>query len=82
MCKATDNTGFEGGVVKGKVVKVEAPSVLDVKFEEFRCKGCRRVLALVAIVEGSVVVKCKRCKAWNALDIQSTISDNGSVKVG
>jgi len=72
---------FAGGEAKSSVVKVEAPNVLDLKLKEFRCKGCRRVLALVAMVEGTIAIKCKRCKSWNVLDIQSTISDNGGVKV-
>ncbi len=69
---------FEG-VSKAQVVKIEAPDKLNIPLVELKCGGCRRVLALYAIVDGSVVIKCKRCKAWTALDIHSEVQDNGKV---
>ncbi len=65
------------GKISTKVVKIEAPDKLNIPLVEFKCGGCKRVLALYAIIEGTVVVKCKRCKAWNCVDIHSEIHDNG-----
>ncbi|MDD5547087.1 MAG: hypothetical protein PHO67_08055 [Candidatus Omnitrophica bacterium] len=65
-----------------QVVKIEAPDKLNIPLVEFKCGGCRRVLALYAIIDGCMVVKCKRCKAWNCIDIHSEVQDNGGVKVG
>ncbi len=71
---------FEG-VSVAQVIKIEAPDKLSIPLVELKCGQCRRVLALYAIIEGSVVVKCKRCKTWNAIDIHSEVQDNGGVKV-
>lgn len=71
---------FEG-VSSVKVIKIEAPDKLNIPLVELKCGGCRRVLALYAIIDGTVVVKCKRCKAWTAIDIHSEVQDNGGVKV-
>lgn len=55
----------------------EVPEELDAVMQQFRCGGtyqgkpCGRMLALVGIVEGTVAVKCKRCKEWNVLDVRS-----------
>lgn len=73
---------FDGATVKKRVVKVESPEQLEQKLEEFPCAGCKRVLGLVAISDGMVVIKCKRCKAWNVLDIHLQVEDNAVVKVG
>ncbi|MDD5700417.1 MAG: hypothetical protein PHU23_00080 [Dehalococcoidales bacterium] len=40
-----------------------------IKFKEFHCTGCGRFLALYAIVEGTIVIKCRRCKEENVLDV-------------
>lgn len=59
-----------------RVLKVDSPNQMEENIEEFKCVGCNRVLALVAIVDGMIVIKCKRCKAWNVLDIKRQVEDN------
>jgi phage FluMu protein Com len=44
----------------------------NIKFEEFHCTKCGRFLALYAIVEGTIVVRCRRCKEDNVLDVHAT----------
>ena len=67
---------FDGAQENRRVVKVDSPDQLEEKLEEFKCAGCSRVLSLVAIIDGMVVIKCKRCKAWNVLDIRRQVADN------
>jgi len=69
------------GKSRAKVTRIEAPDKLAIPLVEFKCGGCKRVLCLYAIIDGCVVVKCKRCRAWNALDIHSEVSDNEHTKV-
>lgn len=47
---------------------------LDTKVESWRCVNCTRFLGYVAIIEGTVAIKCKKCKTWNILDVQRDIS--------
>lgn len=47
----------------------ELPDELNVEFLELHCTNCGRFLALQAIVEGTIAIKCKRCKQWNVLDV-------------
>ena len=54
-----------------KHVYPECPEELDTKLEQFRCGECGRVLALVGIVEGTIAIKCKKCREWNVLDVRS-----------
>lgn len=51
--------------------------LLDVEFENITCMGqrrdgepCNRVLALQAILEGTVVIKCRSCGLVNVVDIR------------
>lgn len=47
------------------------PEDLNVKLKEYHCANCGRFLALYAIIDGTIVIKCRRCKEYNVLDIQS-----------
>jgi len=42
---------------------------LDVEFLSWYCSGCGRFLLNYAILEGTIVCKCRRCKRQNVLDI-------------
>lgn len=44
---------------------------LNIELEEWHCGGCGRFLLLQAVVEGTIVKKCRRCKKINVLDIHS-----------
>jgi len=39
------------------------------KFREFRCSKCRRLLALESIFQGTVSIKCPRCGEKNVIRI-------------
>jgi phage FluMu protein Com len=54
----------------------ELPPDLNPEVEEFRCVNCGRFLGLVALVEGTIVVKCRRCKIWSVLDVHRQEVDN------
>jgi phage FluMu protein Com len=43
----------------------------EIKFQEFHCTKCGRFLALYAIVEGSIIIRCKRCKTDNVMDVRA-----------
>lgn len=47
------------------------PEDLNVSLREYHCGNCGRFLCLYAIVEGTIVIKCRRCKEYNVLDIRS-----------
>lgn len=51
----------------------ELPQDMDVEIEEFRCVNCGRFLGLIALVEGTVVIRCRRCKIWSVIDIHREI---------
>lgn len=44
------------------------PEDLKVKVKSLRCENCSRFLLYYALVEGTIVVQCRRCHHWNALD--------------
>lgn len=44
------------------------PPELNPKLKSLRCENCGRFLAYYAIVEGSLVIKCRRCGHWTAVD--------------
>ncbi|MDD5510677.1 MAG: hypothetical protein PHI12_07705 [Dehalococcoidales bacterium] len=44
----------------------------NIEFKEFHCTSCGRFLSLYAMVEGTVVIRCRRCKTDNILDVHST----------
>ena len=52
----------------------ELPPELNVRTEEFHCSKCGRFLGFQAIVEGTIVVKCKTCKEWVALDVRGIVA--------
>lgn len=39
--------------------------------QEFRCKKCGRLLAMEDIRQGELEIKCKYCKTFNVIRIQS-----------
>lgn len=51
---------------------------LNTKVEAFRCVHCNRFLGYVALIEGTVAIKCRRCKTWCIIDVQQEIIDNNS----
>ena len=46
--------------------------------KEYHCSNCGRFLCFQAIVEGTIAIKCRRCKEFNVLDIRQTVNNNGS----
>lgn len=54
-----------------KVVRkvIELPDDLNPDVEELKCVNCGRFLGLVALVEGTVCIKCRRCKIWSVIDV-------------
>ena len=55
----------------------ELPEELKVKLKEYHCCNCGRFLALYAIVEGTIAIKCRKCKELNVLDIQAVETEGG-----
>lgn len=53
-----------------KVIRNSIPEELKVKVQSLRCENCSRFLAYYALVEGTIVVQCRRCKHWTALDVK------------
>ena len=51
------------------------PEALNPDVKEFRCVNCGRFLGLIALVEGTVCLKCKRCKIWSVVDVHSEALD-------
>lgn len=47
------------------------PPELMVKVKSLRCKNCNRFLEYYALVEGTIVIQCRRCKHWTALDVHN-----------
>jgi hypothetical protein len=47
------------------------PPELKVKVKSLRCENCGRFLAYYALVEGTLVIKCRRCQHWTALDVHN-----------
>jgi len=47
------------------------PDDYNIDFKEYHCSNCGRFLCLQAIVEGTIAIKCRRCKELNVLDIRS-----------
>jgi phage FluMu protein Com len=57
---------------QARVLPKEIPEEMREKVKEFHCPNCGRFLAFYAIIEGTIAVKCRRCKEVCVLDIQST----------
>lgn len=49
----------------------ELPEELNTELEEVHCTNCGRFLGLHAIVEGTWVTKCRKCKYYTILDVHS-----------
>lgn len=52
----------------------ELPDDLNAKLQEFHCGRCGRFLLLHAMVEGSLVVWCSKCKDFNVLDVRQGLT--------
>jgi len=50
----------------------ELPTELDIPLESLLCVNCKRHLGYYAIIEGTVAIKCRRCRCWNIVDARST----------
>ena len=53
---------------------------LDTRVESFRCVNCNRFLGYVALIEGTVAIKCRHCKTWSILDVQQRDDGNNPVE--
>jgi transcription elongation factor Elf1 len=53
----------------------ELPDNLNARLVEFHCGRCGRFLGLQAIVEGTVVVWCGKCKDFNILDVRQGLTN-------
>jgi phage FluMu protein Com len=42
---------------------------LNIELQSLYCSGCGRFILNYAILEGTIVAKCRRCKRLNVLDI-------------
>ena len=51
------------------------PPELKVKVKSLRCENCDRFLAYYAMVEGTIVIKCRRCSHWTALNVRNVNPD-------
>lgn len=52
-------------------IRDKLPEELNARLKEYHCANCGRFLAFQAIIEGTIAVKCRRCKEWNILDVRS-----------
>lgn len=53
----------------------ELPDNLNPAVEEFYCP-CGRFLGFVALIEGTIAIKCKRCKGFAVLDSHQEVVYN------
>jgi phage FluMu protein Com len=64
--------------MKSQAMAEKAPSNVAfppedrINFKEFHCTSCGRFLAMYAIVEGTIIIRCRRCKEDNVLDVHAT----------
>jgi phage FluMu protein Com len=49
------------------------PHDINPELKEYHCCNCGRFLCFQAIVEGTIAIKCRRCKEMNVLDITQEI---------
>jgi len=70
-----ERTSLKDVVYKTKTL----PANLDPEVEEFRCVNCGRFLGLIAIVEGTVCLKCKRCKIWSVIDVHQVVDNESEI---
>ncbi len=52
------------------------PEELNSKLQEYHCAKCGRFLCFFALVEGTVVIKCRRCKELNILDVRQVLTES------
>jgi phage FluMu protein Com len=52
------------------------------EFRPFRCSRCGRLLCLEKLVEGTLKIKCRRCKSMNVLQIQQQSEQAESLTSG
>lgn len=65
-----------------KIVRNSIPADLKVKVKSLRCENCNRFLAYYALVEGTIVIQCRRCHHWTAVDIHSVANGASLDKIG
>lgn len=51
------------------------PDDLNAKLKTYYCASCGRFLAYHAIIEGTIIIKCRRCKEYNVLDVRVVEND-------
>lgn len=47
------------------------PGNLNAKLSEIHCGRCGRFLGLQAIVDGTIVLWCAKCKDFNVIDVRA-----------
>jgi len=50
------------------------PDNLNARLSEVHCGRCGRFLLLQAIIEGSIVVWCDKCKDFNIVDVRQGLT--------
>jgi phage FluMu protein Com len=65
-----------------KIARNSIPEDLKVKVKSLRCENCNRFLAYYALVEGTIVIQCRRCHHWTAVDIHSVANGASLDKIG
>jgi len=51
------------------------PEELNARLKKYYCCNCGRFLAYQAVVEGTIVIKCHKCKEFNILDVRTVELD-------
>lgn len=52
----------------------QLPDNLNARLEEFHCGRCGRFLCLQAMVEGTIILWCNKCKDINILDVRQGLT--------
>jgi len=52
----------------------DLPDNLNARLSEYHCGRCGRFLGLQAIVEGTIVNWCNRCKDFSILDVRQGLT--------
>ncbi len=53
----------------------DLPEDLNVSLESLRCAKCGRFLGYYGIIEGTIAIKCRRCKAYSIIDVRAIDKD-------
>ena len=60
------------GTAPAPQIAKELPDDLNLRLESLRCSKCDRFLGYYAIVEGTIAIKCRRCKAYSIIDARAS----------